>query len=66
MRPDREAEMRRHERLGVKTVLLHEGLVYVKLDNAWQVTLGRELHQAGTTGRSESAALVSMERPAPA
>lgn len=24
-----------------------EGLVYVKLDNAWQFTLGRELHQAG-------------------
>jgi predicted nucleotide-binding protein len=24
-----------------------EGLVYVKLDNAWQLMLGRELHQAG-------------------
>jgi predicted nucleotide-binding protein len=24
-----------------------EGLVYVKLDNAWKLTLGRELHQAG-------------------
>lgn len=24
MRPDREAEMRRHERFGVKTVVLHE------------------------------------------